>query len=71
MLLRTRLDEGYQAVSSCSTGNDIDDIASDHVVRLLHREVVELLMSLVDGGQGLAAQAAGLQISSVLSTIFV
>ena len=71
VLLRTRLDAGYQAVSSCSTGNDIDDIASDHVVRLLHREVVELLMSLVDGGQGLAAQAAGLQISSVLSTILV
>ena len=71
VLLRTRLDEGYQAVSSCSTGNDIDDIASDHVVRLLHREVVELLMSLVDGGQGLAAQAAGLQISSILSPILV
>ena len=58
-LLRTRLDEGYQNLQG-SSGNEVGDIASDHVVRLLHREVVELLMSLVDGGQGLAAQAAAL-----------
>jgi len=58
-LLRARLDEGYQALQGGS-GNGVEDIASDHVVRLLHREVVELLMSMVDGGQGLAAQAAAL-----------
>ena len=60
-LLRTRLDEGYQNLQGQgSSGNEVGDIALDHVVRLLHREVVELLMSLVDGGQGLAAQAAAL-----------
>jgi hypothetical protein len=52
-LLRARLAEGYQALQGGS-GDGVLHIASDHVVRLLHREVVELLMSMVDGGQGIA-----------------
>ena len=58
-LLRLRLDEGYQAVSSgVSSGTDVSDIASDHVVRLLHREVrmigqSERACACVRGGYGM------------------
>ena len=36
----------YASTLAGACGSDVGDIASDHVVRLLHREVLELLTSL-------------------------
>ncbi|EKX44889.1 hypothetical protein GUITHDRAFT_163474 [Guillardia theta CCMP2712] len=73
-LLLNRLDGGYKTMkdrdsgvssAGASQGTEKDDIIFDQILRLLHREVGELVLSLVDEGQGQAAIAAAAALMEV------